>query len=154
MAQITTAVKPTDLQTLLRGHFDGQMCDDRVTLSRDSEIALSPDPALLDQIRAANGLPKPGEQVTIELKLTPAEQRRIVEADQGGPCFRMWLTPNEHREVMKTAPDYSHGQLSDTRYFCWRPQRALDELLTSSNVADHALAKHLQGRIIHDDNIA
>lgn len=142
---------PRALSTSLKGYFDQQMCDDRVALVKEGGIKLDPDPAVLAQIKDAGW--KVPEVLTIELRLTPAEQRRIVETDQGGPCFRMWLTPNEHAEVMKTAPDYSHGQLSDTRFFCWRPQAALDELRASSNPADKALAKHIEGRMIHDDTI-
>lgn len=149
-------IDPKHMSPHLQRYFEDSL------KTTDGVMTLMPDTTLLDRIRTdcpiLNGAEQPKEvdltktETVITIKLTPAEQRTIVEMEKRGPVFRMWLTPQEHARL-EDVPDYTHGQLSDGRFFIWRPQSVLQELLASSSVADHALARHIQGRIIHDDNV-
>lgn len=118
----------------------------------DKPVVLAPDMDLLKRIRAESPfVPKEGAGVHIDLKLTVAEQRRVVEAEVKQPCVRMWLTKGEHEHTYAHAPDFTHGQLEDGRFYCWRRKADLDELARSTSPADVALFKALTGRILRDD---
>lgn len=65
--------------------------------------------------------------ITIEIHLTVAEQRRLVEAEAKEPCFRMWLSRGEF--VTSSFADWTAYTLRDGRVAIWRKQSEADRLL-------------------------
>lgn len=90
------------------------------------------------------------QSIPLELHLTPAEQRKIAELEVGGPCVRLLLTEHESKSVLRDKPDFTHGQLKDGRFFCWRRKSDLDELRASASPADRILLAALERRILDD----
>jgi len=68
----------------------------------------------------------------IEIHLTVDEQRRIVQAEAGEPCFRIWLSREEHD--LASFADFTSHPLGDGRVAVWRRQSDLDKLLTSGRM--------------------
>lgn len=86
------------------------------------------------------------EAAHVEMHLTVAEQRRMVEVGAKEPCFRMWLT-----EAEKNGPgckDWTTYPLSDGRWAAWRKNSDLDKLLEQGEMK---LWRIICERCIEDD---
>lgn len=87
------------------------------------------------------------EPTVIEIRLTVAEQRALVEAQTGEPCFRMWLTRQEYERG--SFSDWPEFELSDGRIAIWRKESDLDTLQTTNAMVWRAIME----RRIDDDVI-
>lgn len=89
------------------------------------------------------------ESVTIEIHLTVAEQRKIVEHEAGGPCFRMWLTDKEASALRRMhGTDFTMHPLEDGRWAQWRKESDMDTLHSRG---DMVLWNELNARRLSDD---
>lgn len=89
----------------------------------------------------------PSGEMTIEIPLTTGEQRAIVEAETGEPCFRMWMSRDEADRV--NFVEWVTHDLSDGRVAIWRKCSELSALMKK----DIALFNSISSRIIDDDVI-
>lgn len=85
---------------------------------------------------------------TIELHLSVDEQRKLVEAVQKEPCFRMWVTREEF--ARGSFADWTHYELSDGRIAIWRKSSDLTKLQEGGEVT---LWRAIKERTISDDVI-
>lgn len=90
----------------------------------------------------------PKERETpIEIRLGPAEMRKVVEHVIGGPAIRVWITLEEALELEAAGvpADWTAHKLSDGRLATWRPARCLDQ------VEEAEVRAEIESRIITDD---
>jgi hypothetical protein len=69
---------------------------------------------------------------TIVLHFTVPEQRKMVEAEAGEPCFRMWVSRQEFERG--SFADWTHYELSDGRIAIWRRESDLDKLQAGGEI--------------------
>jgi hypothetical protein len=84
------------------------------------------------------------------LELTFEEQRKVVEASAGGPCFRMWISDEERKTVNE--PEWCMYRLSDGRWALWRLESDYRELL-NGDAAQRKLAALINSRRLGDNVI-
>jgi hypothetical protein len=84
---------------------------------------------------------------THSLVLNVAEQRAIVERDSGEPCFRMWLSADEHNKI-RDMLDWTCYRLSDGRWAVWRKESDLALLKQNGAIT---VAQHIEGRRLADE---
>lgn len=116
--------------------------DDVDPAQRETALTFPNRPLIDNKVRVFDG------PVRVEIPLTVAEQRAIVEADVGEPVIRMWLSADEWERV-KDLVDWTAHPLSDGRIGIWRKRADLDAIM-SKNVQ---LWSNICERIIEDDVI-
>lgn len=85
-------------------------------------------------------------EAVVEVVLTVAEQRAMVEAEAGGPCFRIWLTQSEF--ARSDFCDWTCYTLSDGRVAIWRRESDMETLQAQNVLVYRAI---MSRRI--DDNV-
>lgn len=80
---------------------------------------------------------------TIELHLTLAERKKLIEHGVGEPCFRVWLTIEEYAATCEK--DWSVHKLKDGRWAAWRKESDVTSL------QDKELAAFISSRRLPDD---
>lgn len=81
-----------------------------------------------------------------DIELTVDDQRKLVEREAGGPCFRMWITADERKQM--DVPDWSCYRLSDGRFALWRKESSLQDLRTGGA---YMVASRIDERRLRDD---
>lgn len=81
------------------------------------------------------------------IEFTVAEQRAIVERDVDEPCFRMWLSDEEHQKV-RDLGDWTCYRLSDGRWAVWRKESDLQALRDAGAMT---VADNIEGRRLADE---
>lgn len=84
----------------------------------------------------------------IQITLTVADQRKLVEADVGEPCVRIWLTDEEFAKV--SFADWTAYPLQPGLVAIWRKRSDIDVLLASTDMDSKALGIELEARVLVD----
>jgi len=89
------------------------------------------------------------KHTTHEVTLTMAEQRALVEANYGEPCFRMWVGNDEINSI--GAPDWCTYQLKDGRWSIWRKESDVRALMAIGNDEALSIVSAINQRRLGDD---
>jgi hypothetical protein len=86
--------------------------------------------------------------VPVQITLTVPEQRKLMEAEAGEPCFRMWLTRHEFSKA--SFADWTAYPISTDHVAIWRKESDLRALLASKDSASRELGMMLDSRRLPD----
>lgn len=89
------------------------------------------------------------EATVINLNLTVAEQRKVVEHMAGGSCFRMRITNAEWSVLQGQVPSWQFCTLKDGSRAMWQPYSELQALKRGPRM-NHALYENIRSKIIAD----
>lgn len=90
--------------------------------------------------------------MTIELNLTLADQRKIVEHIFGGPAFRIYITANEKRrlDAAGVVQEQTAHPLKDGRWALWRKESDIQKLMDHGEIT---MAGEINSRRLGDDEV-
>jgi hypothetical protein len=89
-----------------------------------------------------------GGKQAIHIVLTVADQRRIVESEAKGPCFRMWLTEDEFKKA--SFADWTSYPVAPGVVAIWRKRSDVDKMLESTDHDVRNLGYYILSRELPD----
>jgi hypothetical protein len=90
----------------------------------------------------------PACRTKVEIRLSVPEQRRIIEANTGEPCFRMWMTTEEFAGL--ETKDWTASVIDNGHVAVWRKRSDVAKLLASSDPEARELGIKVQSRELLD----
>lgn len=84
--------------------------------------------------------------VMADMKLSVADQRKVIENQYGAPCFRMWLHPAEAASKVYEG-DWTAHPLPNGRVAVWRREHDVELLI---GAGEHKLAAAINERRMSD----